>query len=164
MTKQILGVLFSAGLIVLASCTREVMHEQADVAAPITNAAPINLDAAVAEAGAGHKLILMDFTGSDWCEPCMQLHKDVFSKPEFESYAQSNLVFLTVDFPVKYRLSPEASATNDWLSEKFNVGGFPTLIVLDSHGKKIYQQLGLGDESGPKDWIAMLDKLKAKAQ
>ena len=164
MTKQILPLLISAALIILASCTKEVMHEQADAAAPATNAPPINLDAAVAQAAAEHKIVLLDFTGSDWCEPCMQLHKDVFSKPEFESYAQSNLVFLTVDFPAKYRLSPEASATNDWLSEKFDIEGFPTVIALDGKGNKIYQQTGLGTENDPKGWIAMLEKLRAKAK
>ncbi|HXT13138.1 MAG TPA: thioredoxin family protein [Candidatus Angelobacter sp.] len=128
------------------------------------NAAPINLDASIAQAGAEHKIVLMDFTGSDWCAPCMALHHDILARPEFEAYAQSNLVFLTVDFPRDYQLPPDSAATNDWLSKKFDVEGFPTLIALDSHGNKIWQQVGLEPGYSLKKFIATLDAVKAKAK
>lgn len=121
------------------------MHEQADASAPLTNAAPIDLDAAIAQARAGNKLVLLDFTGSDWCPPCMELHDRIFSQPEFRSYAASNLVFLTVDFPQKYRLSPDAGKTNDLLATKFDVEGFPTLVALDGNGKELWRHLGYVD-------------------
>ena len=38
-----------------------------------------NYDKALAEAKADKKLVLLDFTGSDWCGYCMQLDSEVFS-------------------------------------------------------------------------------------
>ena len=46
-----------------------------------------------------HKLILLNFSGSDWCGPCIKLKKDVFESAEFQSFAESNLVLLRADFP-----------------------------------------------------------------
>ena len=34
-----------------------------------------------------NKLILADFTGSDWCGWCIKLKDEVFSKPEFQTWA-----------------------------------------------------------------------------
>ena len=57
-----------------------------------------DFDAARARSRAENKSLLIDFTGSDWCPPCMRLRKEVFSKPEFTDYAAKNLVLLEVDF------------------------------------------------------------------
>src|ERR1700761_7193223 len=58
-----------------------------------------SLPAAKTKAQAEHKLILLDFTGSDWCIPCQKMAADVFAKPEFERYASSNYVLVEVDDP-----------------------------------------------------------------
>src|SRR5947209_4624292 len=58
-----------------------------------------DLPKALGKAKAEKKLVLMDFTGSDWCPPCKALHKNVLSSKEFEGYAQTNLVLVLVDFP-----------------------------------------------------------------
>jgi thiol-disulfide isomerase/thioredoxin len=57
--------------------------------------------AALAQAGREKKLVLLNFTGSDWCPPCKRLEADVFSRPEFRAYAAKNLVFVKIDFPRK---------------------------------------------------------------
>ena len=54
---------------------------------------------AVAQAKAEKKMVLLDFTGSDWCGWCIKLDKEVFSQPEFKDYAKENLVLVEVDFP-----------------------------------------------------------------
>ncbi len=139
MRKQIAGILF-LGLVIAFGCSRAPVREQTNASLPVTNTPPLDLNAAIARAGAEHKLVLLDFTGSDWCPPCMQMHEEIFSRPEFQTYAESNLVFLTVDFPLKtFRLTPEAGATNDFLQAKFNVEGFPTLVALDGEGKEIWR-------------------------
>ena len=145
MRKQIAGLLL-LGLLIAFGCSRGPIREQNNASLPITNSPPVDLNAALAEAQTQHKLVLLDFTGSDWCPPCMQLHKEIFSRPEFQSYAESNLVFLTVDFPLKtFRLTPEAAATNDLLMAKFNIEGYPTLVALDGQGKEIWRHLGFLD-------------------
>jgi protein disulfide-isomerase len=141
MKKQFAGILLM-GLIIAFGCSRRPMQSQTDTSLPLTNSPPVDLNAAVAQANTQNKLVLLDFTGSDWCPPCMELHKEIFSRPEFQSYAESNLIFLTVDFPTKFRLPPDASATNDFLQTKFNIEGFPTLVAVNGQGKEIWRHLG----------------------
>lgn len=116
---------------------------------------------AQAQAKAEHKLILMDFNGSDWCPPCKALKKNVFSSPEFLEYAKKNLVLVDVDFPRQKKLSPEQTEANEALSKKFAVEGFPTVVILDSTGKELKKDVGYDDQTA-KDYIADLEKVKAE--
>ncbi|MCU0771591.1 MAG: thioredoxin family protein [Verrucomicrobia bacterium] len=128
------------------------------------NAAELNwltsLPDAQAKAKADNKLVMMDFTGSDWCGWCIKLNKEVFSQPEFAEYAAQNLVLVEVDFPRKKQQSKELKAANQALQERFRVRGYPTIIVLNSQGKQV-GELGYM-KGGPKAFIAELDKLKGK--
>ena len=94
---------------------------------------------AQAQAKAEKKLVLLDFTGSDWCGWCIRLNKEVFSKPEFAEYAKKNLVLVEVDFPNKKKLSNEQQTANRELEKKYAVRGYPTIILLDGNGKKVGQ-------------------------
>lgn len=89
------------------------------------------------EAKAGQKMILIDFTGSDWCGWCRLLEAEVFSQPEFEEFAKSNLVLLRADFPRGKELSDDLRKQNYTLAQRFEVGGFPTIVVLNSEGRQI---------------------------
>ena len=104
-------------------------------------------------------MVLMDFTGSDWCGWCMKLDKEVFSTPEFQKYAQEHLVLVELDFPRKKELPPALKSQNDSLQQKYSIEGYPTIIVLDAQGKKL-GELGY-QPGGPAAFIAALDKLKA---
>lgn len=110
------------------------------------------------EAQANHKLLLMDFTGSDWCGWCIMLDKEVFSKPEFKEYASKHLILLELDFPRSKRMPPETAKQNEQLMMKYRIQGFPTVVVFDSEGKPLgalgYQQ------GGPQAFIAELEKLR----
>ena len=117
---------------------------------------------AQAEARKGNKLILMDFTGSDWCGWCIKLKKEVFDTKDFTDYAKKNLVLVEVDFPSKKKLSDEQKKANEELKNKFSASrGFPTIVVTDSDGKEVWRQVGYM-EGGPKAWIAKLDGVKKK--
>lgn len=126
------------------------------------NAAPLqwqtDVPKAQAKAKAEKKLVMLDFTGSDWCGWCIKLSKEVFSQPAFVEYADKNLVAVEVDFPRKKTLSAAQKQANAALARKYNIEGYPTIIVLNSDGKKIgelsYQP------GGPKAFIAALEKLK----
>jgi protein disulfide-isomerase len=120
-----------------------------------------DLPKAQARAKAEKKLVFMDFTGSDWCLPCMELKKNVLSSPEFEKFAKDNLVLVEVDFPNSKPQAEELKKANEALSDKFKVEGFPTLIVLNSDGKELSRNLG--GVGKPKDLIAKLEKLKNKS-
>ena|ERR1700677_3644282 len=112
----------------------------------------------VAQGKAEKKLVLLDFTGSDWCGWCMKLDKEVFSTPEFKDYAKDHLVLVEVDFPQHKPQDGKTKAQNDKLQAKFKIEGYPTIIVLNSEGKPV-GQLGYM-EGGPKAFIAALEKLK----
>jgi protein disulfide-isomerase len=82
---------------------------------------------AQAEAKAGHKLILLEFTGSDWCIWCIRLEAEVFSQPEFADFAKKNLVLVRADFPRAKPLSAEVRKQNQELAQRYEIGGFPTI-------------------------------------
>lgn len=118
-----------------------------------------DLPKAQTQAKAEKKLVLLDFTGSDWCPPCKALHKNVLSKPEFEAYAKTNLVLVELDFPDRKPQSAELKKANKALLEKFKVDGYPTIIVLDAEGKEIYRNSSYNGAT-VNDFIAELEKLK----
>jgi len=120
-----------------------------------------DLPKAQTQAKSEKKLVMLDFTGSDWCGWCIKLHNEVFSKPEFSEYAKKNLVLVEVDFPHKKQQSEQLKKANAALQEKYKIEGYPTIIVLDGEGKKV-GELGY-QPGGPKAFIAELDKLKKKA-
>jgi thioredoxin-related protein len=118
-----------------------------------------DLPKAQAQAKKEHKLVMMDFTGSDWCGWCIKLNKEVFSKPEFAKYANDNLVLVEVDFPRRKQQSDEQKKANEALQEKYKIQGYPTIIVLNGEGQKVGE---LGYMSSPKAFIGELEKLKSK--
>jgi protein disulfide-isomerase len=119
-----------------------------------------SLPKAQEKAKAEKKIVLMDFTGSDWCGWCIKLHKEVFSQPEFAKYAEKNLVLVEVDFPRKKQQSDELKKANKELQQKYKIQGYPTLIVLDGSGKQL-GELGY-TPGGPKAFIAELEKVAGK--
>lgn len=118
-----------------------------------------DLPKAQAQAKAENKIVLMDFTGSDWCGWCIKFKKDVLDTPEFQAYAAKNVVLVEVDFPNKKDQSAELKKANKSLEEKYKVEGFPTLVVLDKDGKEIGRQVGYS-KGGPKAFIEKLESYK----
>ncbi len=113
--------------------------------------------AALRQAARENKIVLLNFTGSDWCGWCVKLEKDVFSKPEFAAYASRHLVLVKIDFPRKARLPAAEAAQNAGLQRQFGVRGFPTLIAVDASGRKV-AEIGGYVRGGPKAFIAALEK------
>jgi thioredoxin-related protein len=97
-----------------------------------------DFDKATQKAKQEHKLILLKFSGSDWCLPCIKMQKEVFESPAFINYADSNLVLVNADFPrlKKNKQPEELSKRNEKLAEKYNKKGtFPLTLILDENGK-----------------------------
>jgi thioredoxin-related protein len=91
-----------------------------------------------------NKRVLLDFTGSDWCGPCIELRKQVFSRPDFRAYANNNLVLVEIDYPQRKKQPDELKKQNEKLSKQYEIDekGFPTVILLDSAGKVIREFTG----------------------
>ncbi len=103
-----------------------------------------DLAAAQARAQATGKLIFIDFTGSDWCPPCMALHDNVLTQPEFLDYAAKNLELVEIDFPKNKPINKAVELINRNLAEKHKVQSFPTVIVMDAAGKVLHRDEGYG--------------------
>ncbi len=84
----------------------------------------------------GHNILLV-FSGSDWCAPCIKLDKEVWSTEEFQELAEGHFVMLKADFPRKKqnKLSDTQQQKNNQLAEKYNQqGNFPLVVLLDQQG------------------------------
>ncbi|MDP3851499.1 MAG: thioredoxin family protein [Luteolibacter sp.] len=92
-----------------------------------------DLDKALVQAKAEKKSVLVEFTGSDWCPPCIAMRKNVFSKKEFISAASKKFILVELDFP---KGDKALSEKHQPLAEKYKIEGFPTVVLLDSEGKE----------------------------
>ena len=111
------------------------------------------------EAKTSNKFLLLDFTGSDWCGWCKRLEKEILSQSQFENYARENLVLLEVDFPRAKPQSPELRKQNQELAQQYQIEGFPTIVVLNGDGQKLWQYDGYFPD-GLAAFIAELEKLR----
>ena len=98
-----------------------------------------NLETALQKAKAENKAVLVNFTGSDWCQWCIKLSDEVFSKSEFEDYAEDNLILVRLDFPRSIEQSAQTKAYNNQLAQRYGVQGFPTVLLFNSQGKMVLQ-------------------------
>ena len=112
---------------------------------------------ALSQAKSEKKLLVMDFTGSDWCGWCIRLNKEILSTPEFAAYAQENLVLVELDFPRRKPQSEAVKAQNAKLAKKHGIRGYPTVIVLNGDGK-VVGKLGY-QAGGPGPFIAALERM-----
>ena len=111
------------------------------------------------EAKASNKFILLDFTGSDWCPWCKKFDEEILSQSQFKDYARENLVLMEVDFPRARLQSAEVKKQNQELAQQYQVEGFPTIVVLNGDGQKLWQYDGYFPD-GPAAFIAQLEKLR----
>ncbi len=117
------------------------------------------LPKALEKAQSERKLVLLDFTGSDWCVWCRRFEEDILSQPEFVTYARTNLIMLLLDYPKAKEQTDDLRQRNAELKAKFKVNGFPTFVVLNSQGQEIRRQVGYLS-GGPEAFITKLKQLK----
>lgn len=107
-----------------------------------------------------HKKILLYFSGSDWCAPCIKFKKFIIQTEEFQAFAKTELIIYNADFPrqSKNKLAKEVEKENEALAEKYNSKGlFPLIIILNKEGKVIKKW-----EEYPKETLSeFIEKLKS---
>lgn len=111
-----------------------------------------NLQQAEQTAAKEHKYILLNFSGSDWCGPCIRMHKEIFDNADFQQFASSALVMVNADFPrnKKNQLSKEQQALNNKMADAYNSqGSFPYTVLLDANGKLVKAWDGYPKEDVP---------------
>ena len=125
-----------------------------------------NFEKAKATATKEHKYILLNFSGSDWCGPCIRMHKEIFDNDAFQQFATQKLVMMNADFPrqKKNQLSKDLKKQNDQLADKYNSkGSFPMTALLDANGNVLRSWEGLPKES-PDEFLNELKDLTQSNQ
>ena len=103
-----------------------------------------------------HELILLNFSGSDWCGPCIVTRRDYLESEVFTKMANDNLVLVNADFPRKKKNlgSAEVVKRNEALAEQYNKqGAFPLTLLLNAEGKVLKTWNGKPEVS-PEQWTA----------
>ena len=111
-----------------------------------------DFDKAKKTATAEDKPIIVVFSGSDWCAPCIKLDRNVWQSEAFKKEA-SNWVLVKADFPRKKanELSKEQTEHNRKLADKYNLeGSFPLVVIMDNNGKVI-AKMGFKNVSAEED-------------
>lgn len=153
-------IIFSTALNLLISLTSIVAQqiEKFDTTLWVKNIS-IAKAAAVEK---GHPIMLV-FSGSDWCKPCIKLKTQILLTETFSAYAKDHYILLNLDFPrkAKNKLTDEQQAHNDELASKYNMEGtFPLVVIIDVDGK-VLATSGYLDIS-PAEYIANLESLLVK--
>jgi thiol-disulfide isomerase/thioredoxin len=121
-----------------------------------------NYDEALDAARKANVPMLILFTGSDWCPYCQKLEQEVLSTSDFTKYVSSHYVFLTID-DLRNTPVPDTLETKiKQLEQKYNVTGFPTLMVVTDDEKEKGREEGYDPGSGPVSVIGQLNQIAAK--
>jgi thioredoxin-related protein len=109
------------------------------------------------------KYILLNFSGSDWCGPCIRMHKEIFDSEVFSKYANSTLVLVNADFPrmKKNQLTSAQQKINDATADTYNPNGiFPYTLLLDANGKILKAWEGFYDK-GAENFTTLVQQIIA---
>ena len=118
-----------------------------------------NWDDAKSEAEKGNKKLILVFSGSDWCIPCIKLEKEIWINSTFNEYAKDNYVLFRADFPKrkKNKLDNFTQKRNAMLAAEYNPKGyFPFVVIMDSQGN-VRGFLGY-EKTSPKDYITEINQ------
>lgn len=123
-----------------------------------------NLQEAKEIAQKEHRQILLNFSGSDWCGPCIRMHQEIFESQAFLQAADSFLVLVNADFPrmKKNQLSDKQQHINDALADQYNPSGkFPFTVLMNAEGKVLESWDGF-PPGGPQEFMQQLQSTLTK--
>ncbi len=116
-----------------------------------------NLDAALKSAKANKRYVVAVFSGSDWCTWCKKLEEEILSTEAFRKGAVGKYELVYIDNPRnKDLLSEHGKKNNRKLTSKYEIGGFPTVLILDAEGEEV-AKLGY-DKNGPERYLEKIEE------
>lgn len=121
----------------------------------------LTFDAAMKKAKDEKKEVLLIFSGSDWCKPCILLKKNILDTDEFKNYAEQNLVMLHLDFPYKKanKLEDAQAQHNAQLAETYNLDGIFPRVVLLNNSKTLLGEVSYSKDMSPSQFIDQLNEI-----
>jgi thioredoxin-related protein len=124
-----------------------------------------DFDQAKAVSKEKHMLILLNFSGSDWCSGCIRMHKEIFESADFQEYAANHLVLVNADFPrsKKNSVGAEQEKRNNALADRYDPKGyFPYTVLLDSDGSVLKSWTGYY-EHGTENFLNEIKQIDARS-
>jgi len=104
--------------------------------------------------------VIVFFSGSDWCGWCQKLHRELFSSEVFISAANKDFVAVLLDYPRKKRLPLRQKRQNEIQLQRWEIDGFPTVLVINPKGKShVVMRHGYLDIE-PDDYLDAIRDLK----
>lgn len=120
-----------------------------------------DIEAAKKQAKEQGKDLLIEFTGSDWCPPCMRLWKETFSLGDFQKKVSSTHVLVVMDKPKDLsKLTKEQWAMSDAMHERFAVNKWPTIFLADAEGRPYARFDDYGSLAGSEAWLAAIERMQ----
>lgn len=147
-----------AALLVAVTSVFMIEDGYCDVVDPWTD----NFETALTRAAEDGRYLLLNFTGTDWCVWCHRLRDEVFVQAPFLDYAATALVLVEVDFPRKTELPETTRIQNAALDERFDVSGYPTIVIVSPDNKEIGRLSYM--QGGAKTFVRAVKKLIREAE
>lgn len=116
-----------------------------------------DFEAAKSQAAKEHKSIVLIFSGSDWCAPCIKLEKQILETEQFKSFASEKTILVRADFPRKKQnqLDEALQKQNKRLAETYNKKGFFPFVVVMSPDGKVLGETGY-EKTTPEAYVEKL--------
>lgn len=121
----------------------------------------LDFDEAKQLANEENKNIIIVFSGSDWCAPCIKLDRNVWQSEAFKKVADENWIIVKADFPRKKanQLGDAQMTKNRKMAEKYNIeGSFPLVVILDKSGK-VLGKMGFKNVSS-EEYVKMIQEIE----
>ncbi len=94
-----------------------------------------DIELALTTAQRENKDLFLLYTGSDWCPACQKFETEILGKSDFLREVQQKFVLVRFDFPKRRKLPAETVKQNQIWAEKFGIGGYPTVVLIDRDGR-----------------------------
>lgn len=104
------------------------------------------------------KPMLVDFTGKDWCGPCMELKKNVFDTDTFKRWAAEHVILVELDYPQRPKQTTEE---NKLTASRYQIRAYPTVLFI-SPDEQILGRTGYGQRENAVSWIKRVKQFVEK--
>ena len=148
--KSLFILTVAAALMTASSCKSEARGWTTD------------LPQALEMAKADQRPVMVDFTGLSWCAPCIAMHKNVFTNPDFFKAVADKVILVEIDIP--FDGGPEKAKGDVALGEKnknlaaqYKVEMFPMIVLLDPTGKE-FSRFFAADYPNVQSFVAKLNE------